>query len=105
MKPFLIILLIVLLGCKKKEGPAPATYTSKMGGMRNWHGTDYIDGSFAGALNESFAITIIDDSTIAGKIDYLKLDSVDVANSALYFSDVYTSGSISFTQSLQMYFH
>ncbi len=87
---FIITLLVMSIpftifsGCKKsKSTPSPssvpmATYTSAMGGVRNWHGSYYYyhyfnPSVFPGATNidtfyyypdTSFAVTVVDDSTI-----------------------------------------
>ena len=67
---------VVFSGCKKKDTAKPArlSYTSKMGGMRNWHGSHYnhADGMhFPVPVNESYslpdtsmAVIIVNDSTI-----------------------------------------
>ena len=75
----IVALFVLSIGCKKVNEPTPpipeSTYTTGIGGMRNWHGHHYYSASgpsFPAPIHEdrslpdtSFAITIIDDTTVS----------------------------------------
>lgn len=95
----LFALSFVCLSCSKpKPVPPPPplpTYTSAMGGVRNWHGSHYYNASgphFPTPINEfyylpdtSFAITVLDDTTIQYLGTAFKYNSTDTTKQIYFF--------------------
>ncbi len=96
----------VILACKKSDKPKPAalpkaaTYTSAMGGARNWHRSHYyVAGGidFPVPINEfyylpdtSFAVGIINDSTIKFLTDTFLYEQTDSAKQIHFFGTGWT---------------
>lgn len=96
-------IVIAMFGCKKNTAPPfPLNYTSKMGGIRSWSGVivrgifDTSGGTFilhidSTYINDTFAVTIINDQTIQLP-DFLKLSTLN--NIMIY--QYYSTDSIAF---------
>lgn len=97
----LLLLTVIIWGCKKDGSPTSSkpSYTAKMGGIRNWHGSHYYYASgphFPATINEfyyypdtSFAVTVIDDSTIQYGGGVIKYDQADTINKIYFFGQAY----------------
>ncbi|MCD6010267.1 MAG: hypothetical protein K0Q79_129 [Flavipsychrobacter sp.] len=99
---FVLLLFAVLSGsCKKQKNtePGKSSYTAKMGGARNWHRSHYYHASgvhFPTPINESyflpdtsFALTIIDDTTIQFKSKTFQYEQTDTTNEIYFFGSAY----------------
>lgn len=99
-----LLLVFIIASCKKDEvPPAPtpsetSSYTSKMGGVRKWHGSNYYhaSGPNVGTVDNfyyypdtSFAITVVDDTTIQYWGTKYTHSRTDTANQIYYFGDAY----------------
>jgi len=92
-----LLLIIALPACKKKDSAKPTVSapTSGMGGTRNWHGSHYYDASgmhFPAPVHEfyyypdtSFAITVINDTTIQYLGSTYQYSGTDTPNQVLFF--------------------
>ncbi len=103
----LFVCLIFIIGCKKQQQntPSPKSYTSKMGGIRIWHGT--VNTSYSGLSNiaDTFTISIINDSTIIVKGKTLKYNRFDTLYKAIVYNVKYDPGySGQFYTNLAYYF-
>lgn len=100
---FLIALLftIAISACKKKDNdkPTASSKTAGMGGVRNWHGSHYYDASgmhFPTPVHEfyyypdtSFALTVVDDTTIEFWGNRYQYSSTDTPNQVYFFGTAY----------------
>ena len=96
---FLLVLFgFTLAACKKKDIAKPS-YTSGMGGVRNWHGSHSYDASgihFPTSVHEfyyypdtAFALSIVNDKTVAFMGDTCVYDKTDTANHIYFFGTAY----------------
>ncbi len=103
-KTLLVTTLVWLLACgacKKKDNETPpaAAITDGMAGVRNWHGNHYYDASgihfptpvheFSYFPDTSFAVTIIDDTTIQAMGTTYMYQQTDSAKQIHFFGTAY----------------
>ena len=98
--------VVLFSACTKKNNlnttvkpPVKSTLTSKMGGVRNWHGSHYYTASgihFPTSVHESynyhdtsFALTIVGDSSIRFRDSTFKYDQTDATNGIYFFGTAY----------------
>ncbi len=98
----LFLLLLSCFSCRKNEDariitdpPPPTTATSGMGGARNWHRSHYYYAEglhYPTPVSESwtlpdttFALTVVDDTTIMIGTKQYVLDTIDVTAGVRYF--------------------
>jgi hypothetical protein len=90
----------LFLGCRKKnEVSASTSYTSKMAGVRTWHGKssgsttlmdatgNYQTSYFDNVVNDTVNLTSVNDTTIIFFNTTLHMDSVSAAIHAVFYTD------------------
>lgn len=92
-----VLSIIAFAACSKKDNAKPATTskTSGMGGVRHWHGSHYYDASgmhFPTPVHEfyyypdtTFAINILDDTTIEFMGSTYQYSATDTPNRIRFF--------------------
>ncbi len=97
-----VFLFVVLIseGCRKKKTEANNPryqYTAKVAGLNHWKGvlntrSTFVDGAGqvhtsygTTVVDTSFALEIINDSTLLGQRNNLVLDSIDAQNNVVYY--------------------
>ncbi len=94
-------LAVIFSGCKKSDNAKPTkpSYTAKMGGIRNWHGSHYYQASgmhyptpvnvFYYFPDTSFAITIVNDSVIQFGNSVFQYEQTDTPRQIYFFGTAY----------------
>ncbi len=119
---FALLILIFSLGCKKNKNSEP-NYTYGMGGTRIWHGIDEGYGHYgvgtpayhySDTLNDTFAIQIINNTTVSFWGQTSTWDHTDTDNKVNYFNckvklnSGYTYGTLAYyytENKMEIYFN
>lgn len=115
-----ILFTLLMTSCKKKElSPEPKSYTSKMQGMRFWHGQHfYYNYSYGGPARDTvinvvdtFGFVLVNDSTICEQtsvlygFDTMRYYKYDSANTLIFKGYIQASGYLFAEAAFTVYYN